>query len=72
MKIFNYLLEIDILRNSPQKVLGDLRCAFEEFWCPKRHPDALLAKTMPWINDYQIMLTAAKSSLPFLLESYGR
>ena len=29
MKRFNYLLEIDILRNSSQKVMGVLRCAFE-------------------------------------------
>ena len=33
MKKFNYKLEIEIFRNSR---LG----------CPKRHPDALLAKTM--------------------------
>ena len=46
LKRFNYLLEIDILRNSSQKVLGVLRCAFEEFGCPKRHLDPLLAKTM--------------------------
>ena len=42
---FNYMLEIDILRNSSKKV-GVLRGAFEELGCPKRHPDALLAKTM--------------------------
>ena len=42
---FNYMLEIDILRNSSKKV-GVLRDAFEGFECPKRHPDALLAKTM--------------------------
>ena len=43
---FNYMLEIDILRHfSPRKV-GVLRGAFEGFGCPKRHPDALLAKTM--------------------------
>ena len=47
VKRFNYLLEIDILRNSSQKVFGVLRCAFVELGCPKRHPDALLAKTMP-------------------------
>ena len=46
MKIFNYMLEIDILRNSSQNFLGVLRGAFEVFGCPKRHPDALLAKTM--------------------------
>ena len=46
MKIFNNMLEIDISRNSSQKSLGVLRGAFEGFGCPKRHPDALLAKTM--------------------------
>ena len=40
------MLEIDILRNSSQKVLVVLRGAFEGFGCPKRHPDTLLAKTM--------------------------
>ena len=43
---FNYMLEICILRNSSPKKLGVLRGAFEGFGCPKRHPDALLAKTM--------------------------
>ena len=43
---FNYMLEIDILRNSSQNILGALRGAFLVFGCPKRHPDALLAKTM--------------------------
>ena len=46
MKIFIYMLEIDILRNSSQNILGVLRGALEVFGCPKRHPDALLAKTM--------------------------
>ena len=44
--IFNYMVEIDILRNSSQKFLGVLRGAFKGFGCPKRHPDTLLAKTM--------------------------
>ena len=43
---FNYMLEIDILRNSSPKKVGVLKGAFEGFGCPKRHPDALLAKTM--------------------------
>ena len=43
---FNYMLEIDILRNSSPRKMGVLRGAFEGFGCPKRHPDALLAKTM--------------------------
>ena len=46
MKKFNYKLEIEILKNSTQKYLGGLRASFQEFGCPKRHPDALLAKTM--------------------------
>ena len=46
MKKFNHMLEIDILRNSSQNVLGILRGAFKGFGCPNRHPDALLAKTM--------------------------
>ena len=48
MKKFDYMLEIDILRNSSPKHLGVLRGAFYGFGCPKRHPDALLAKTMFW------------------------
>ena len=46
MKKFNYKLEIGILRNSTQKYLGVLRGSFQGFGCPKRHPAALLAKTM--------------------------
>ena len=46
MRRFNYMLEIDIFRNSPPKNLGVLRSAFQGFGCPKRHLDALLAKTM--------------------------
>ena len=46
MMKFNYMLEIDILRNCSPKKVGVLRGAFEGFGCPKRHPDALLAKTM--------------------------
>ena len=42
---FNYKLEIEILRNSTQK-MGVLRGSFQKFGCPKWHPDALLAKTM--------------------------
>ena len=45
-KKFNYMLEIDILGNSSQNYLGVLRGAFYGFGCPKRHTDALLAKTM--------------------------
>ena len=46
MKKFNYKLEIEIFINSTQKDLGVLRGSFEGLGCPKRHPDALLAKTM--------------------------
>ena len=46
MKKFNYKLEIEIFRNSTQKYLGVLRGSFLGFGCPKRYPDALLAKTM--------------------------
>ena len=44
MKKLNYKLEV--FRNSTQKYLGVLRGSFSGFGCPKRHPDALLAKTM--------------------------
>ena len=47
MKKINYMLEIDILRSSSQNILDVLRGTFCGFGCPKRHPDALLAKTMP-------------------------
>ena len=42
----NYKLQIEIFRISTQKDLGVLRGSFQGFGCPKRHPDALLAKTM--------------------------
>ena len=38
MKIFDYMLEMDILRNSSPKILGVLRGAFLGFGCPKRRP----------------------------------
>ena len=46
MTKFNYKLEIELFRNSTQINLGVLRGSFSGFGCPKRHPDALLAKTM--------------------------
>ena len=46
MKKLNFKLEIEIFTNSSQKDLGVLRGSFQGFGCPKRHPDALLAKTM--------------------------
>ena len=60
MKIFNYMLEIDILRNFSQNFLGVLRGAFLGFGCPKRHPEALLAYTM--LPDYYFN--------PYLLSSF--
>ena len=44
MKKFNY--KIEIFRNSTLKKLGVLRDSFQGFGCPKKHPDALLAKTV--------------------------
>ena len=46
MKKSNYKLEIEIFRNSTQNNLGVLRGSFKGFGCQKKHPDALLAKTM--------------------------
>ena len=63
MMKFNYMLEIDILNSSPKK-MGVLRGAFKGFGCPKRHPDALLAKTMIPIEDY-ILVTSDKFSRSF-------
>ena len=45
MKKFNYKLEIKFLE-IPHKKLGVLRGSCQGFGCQKRHPDALLAKTM--------------------------
>ena len=67
MKRFNYLLEIDILRNSSQIFLGDLRVAFKGFGCPKRHPDALLAKTMiTTITIYTSIYLLQKCIIPLI------
>ena len=46
MKKVNYKLDIEIFRSSKQKDLGVRRGSLQGFVCPKRHPDALLAKTM--------------------------
>ena len=46
IKKFNDKLEIEIFRNSLHKNFGVQRGSFQGFGCPKRHPDALLAKTM--------------------------
>ena len=47
MEKFNYKLETEIFNNSTQINLGVLSGSFQGCGCPKRHPDALLAKTMP-------------------------
>ena len=47
LKKFNYKLDIEIFRNSSPKHLGVLRgSSFKGFGCPKKHPDALLAKSL--------------------------
>ena len=38
MKKFNYMLEINVLRNSSQKSLGALRGAFLGVWVSKKTP----------------------------------
>ena len=45
MRKFNYKLQIEIFRNSTQK-MGVLRGSFLRVWVSKKAPDALLAKTM--------------------------
>ena len=72
MKKFNHMLEMDILRNSSQNILGVLRGAFLGFGCPKRHPDALLAKTMNHrsiCNTHQILPALKLTHLLFFSES---
>ena len=44
-------IEIEIFGNSTLKNLGVMRGSFLGFGCPKRHPGALLAKTMRWRTD---------------------
>ena len=39
-------LRLKFLEIPHKKNLGVLRGSFQGFGCPKRHPDALLAKTM--------------------------
>ena len=50
IKIFNFMLEIAILRNSSQRDLGVLRGDFFRVWVSKKHPDALLAKTIVGVS----------------------
>ena len=66
MKRFNYKLEIEIVRNT-QIFWGVLRGSFQGSGCPKKHPDALLAKTMA-LAEYSQMSTHVpgfQSSLRF-------
>ena len=65
MKKFNYELEIEIFRNSTQKNLGVLRGSFQGFGCPKKHPDALLAKTMAGTFSVCLMLSQFLVNLLF-------
>ena len=69
---FNYMLEIDILRNSSPKQLGVLRGAFEGFGCSKRHPDALLAKTMPSAFDWLLNILVNEGPLKILYKGKGK
>ena len=56
MKEFNYKLEIMIFKSSTQKYLGVLRVSFQGLGCPKRYPDALLAKTMAALTTNELEL----------------
>ena len=49
VKIFRYLLEIDILKKSAQKKLGILMCVFEGFalHTRHRHPTSYVALRRP-------------------------
>ena len=40
------MFDTDILRSLSQNIFGVLKGDFLWFWVSKRHPDALLAKTM--------------------------
>ena len=72
MKKINCMLEIDILGNSPRIILGVLRGAFLGFGCPKRHPDALLAKTMGLtLVAYRCLFPTAISCISFPTERNG-
>ena len=68
MKKINYMLEIGILRNFSQNLLGFLRNAFSGFGCPKRHPEAFWLR--PWIphtNLKRICVRAYCAYAPHLL-----
>ena len=51
-KIFNYMLDIDIIRNYSPKDLGVLRGDFWSFGCLE---DALQVKTMIWSPLYHFV-----------------
>ena len=46
MKKLNFKHGIEIFRNFTLKKMGVLRSSYLGYGCPKRHPDALLAKAM--------------------------
>ena len=69
MKKFNYRLEIEVFRNSKLKYLGVLRGSFLGFGCPKRHPDALLAKT---IDPCQYHLNMISDAIYTVLPGNGK
>ena len=60
MIFFYYMLE-----NSSQFFWGVLRGVFQGFGCPKRHPDALLTKTMVLPKDVLLInfITTNQQSL---------
>ena len=65
---FNYVLHIEIFRNSSLKILGVLIGDFFRFWVYKWDPDALLAKNMRlrlrtlWVTSEYQELVAGKWS----------
>ena len=60
MKKFNHKPEIDILRNSSQKIGCPEGCFLRGLGVPKRHPDTLLAKNMlvARLGDCKLVLSA--------------
>ena len=58
MKKFNYMLEIDILRNSSQKNVGVLMGVFKGFGCSKD------SQTPCWLRLCSMIITSEQQ--PFL------
>ena len=46
MKKVNYMLEIDVLKKFLTEKFGCPEGCFLKVWVSKRHPDAMLSKTM--------------------------